>query len=110
MTYVQSKYWEPVKLAVVKQFVSKTPYKMQLSIIRQACDLLQKINNNSGASGKMAVTVNTLLKDTQDRRPNKMVTCLGIVCTISFERPVNYLCDAWHVFPPKYEAWTHFNN
>ena len=31
------------------------------------------------------------------------------VCTISFERPVNYLCDAWHVFPPKYEAWTHFN-
>ena len=34
----------------------------------------------------------------------------GIVCTISFERPVNYLCDAWHVFPPKYEAWTHFNN
>ena len=33
-----------------------------------------------------------------------------IVCTISFERPVNYLCDAWHVFPTKYEAWTHFNN
>ena len=33
-----------------------------------------------------------------------------IVCTISFERPVNYLCDAWHVSPPKYEAWTHFNN
>ena len=32
------------------------------------------------------------------------------VCTISFERPVNYLCDAWHVFPPRYEAWTHFNN
>ena len=31
------------------------------------------------------------------------------VCTISFERPVNYLCDAWHVFPPKYEVWTHFN-
>ena len=31
------------------------------------------------------------------------------VCTISFERPVNYLCDAWHVFSPKYEAWTHFN-
>ena len=31
------------------------------------------------------------------------------VCSISFERPVNYLCDAWHVFPPKYEAWTHFN-
>ena len=31
------------------------------------------------------------------------------VCTISFERPVNCLCDAWHVFPPKYEAWTHFN-
>ena len=31
------------------------------------------------------------------------------VCTISFEWPVNYLCDAWHVFPPKYEAWTHFN-
>ena len=31
------------------------------------------------------------------------------VCTISFEGPVNYLCDAWHVFPPKYEAWTHFN-
>ena len=28
------------------------------------------------------------------------------VCTISFERPVNYLCDTWHVFPPKYEAWT----
>ena len=35
---------------------------------------------------------------------------LGKVCTISFERPVNYLCDASHVFPPKYEAWTHFNN
>ena len=35
---------------------------------------------------------------------------LGKVCTISFERPVNYLCDAWHVFPPKYEAWTHFNS
>ena len=34
----------------------------------------------------------------------------GKVCTISFERPVNYLCDAWQVFPPKYEAWTHFNN
>ena len=31
------------------------------------------------------------------------------VCTISFERPVNYLCDAWHVFPSKYEAWPHFN-
>ena len=31
------------------------------------------------------------------------------VCTISFERPVNYLCDSWHVFPPKYQAWTHFN-
>ena len=31
------------------------------------------------------------------------------VCTISFEQPVNYLCDAWHVFPPKYEAWTHFD-
>ena len=39
---------------------------------------------------------------------NKKVT--GKVCTISFERPVNYLYDAWHVFPPKYEAWTHFNN
>ena len=34
---------------------------------------------------------------------------IGKVCTISFERPVNYLCDAWHVSPPKYEAWTHFN-
>ena len=32
------------------------------------------------------------------------------VCTISFERPVNYLCDAWHVFLPKYKAWTHVNN
>ena len=31
------------------------------------------------------------------------------VFTISFERPVNYLCDALHVFPPKYEAWTHFD-
>ena len=31
------------------------------------------------------------------------------VCTISFERPVNYLCHPWHVFPAKYEAWTHFN-
>ena len=31
------------------------------------------------------------------------------VCTTSFERPVNYLCNAWHVFSPKYEAWTHFN-
>ena len=31
------------------------------------------------------------------------------VCTISFERPVNYPCAAWHGFPPKYEAWTHFN-
>ena len=31
------------------------------------------------------------------------------VCTISFEQPVNYLCDAWHVFPPKYEAWAHVN-
>ena len=20
-------------------------------------------------------------------------------CTITFERPVNYFCDAWHVFP-----------
>ena len=34
----------------------------------------------------------------------------SIVRRISFERPVNYLCDAWHVFPPKYEVWTHFNN
>ena len=33
----------------------------------------------------------------------------GKACTISFERPVNYLCDAWHVFPPKYKAWTNFN-
>ena len=24
----------------------------------------------------------------------------GKVCSISFERPVNYLCDAWHVFHP----------
>ena len=31
------------------------------------------------------------------------------VCTISFERPVKYLCDGWHIFPPKYEAWTHYN-
>ena len=31
------------------------------------------------------------------------------VCTISFERPVNYLSDAWHVFPPKCQGWTHFN-
>ena len=31
------------------------------------------------------------------------------VCTISFERPVSYLCEKWHVFPPKYEAWTRFN-
>ena len=23
---------------------------------------------------------------------------MGKVCTISFERPVNYLCDAWHIF------------
>ena len=22
------------------------------------------------------------------------------VCTVSFERPVNYLCDTWHVFRP----------
>ena len=36
-------------------------------------------------------------------------TTLIKVCTISFERPVKYLCDAWHVFPLKYEAWTHFN-
>ena len=32
------------------------------------------------------------------------------VCTISFERPVNYLWATWHVFPPKYNAWMHFNN
>ena len=25
----------------------------------------------------------------------------GKVCTISFERPFNYLCDAWHAFSPK---------
>ena len=37
------------------------------------------------------------------------ISNLAKVCTISSERPVNYLCDAWHVFPPKYEAWTHFN-
>ena len=42
-------------------------------------------------------------------RDFKMDLHICIVCTISFERPVNYLCDAWHVFPPKYEAWTHFN-
>ena len=43
---------------------------------------------------------------------NSFHHCIGKVCkvcTISFERPVNYLCVAWHVFPPKYEAWTHFN-
>ena len=39
-----------------------------------------------------------------------LILVICIVCTISFEPPVNYLCDAWHVFPPKYEAWTHFNN
>ena len=40
----------------------------------------------------------------------KTAVIINKVCTISFERPVNYLCDAWHVFPSKYEAWTHFNN
>ena len=49
---------------------------------RQACDLLQKINNNSGVSRQMAVTVYSLLKGTQDRRPHKMDTCLGKICDI----------------------------
>ena len=41
--------------------------------------------------------------------PKKVEIDFSKVCTISFERPVNYLCDAWHIFPPKYEASTHFN-
>ena len=59
----------------------------------------------------------TLVRKTKENQVNVANTpskqkCITffIVCTISFERPVNYLCDAWHVFPPKYEAWTHFNN
>ena len=28
------------------------------------------------------------------------------VCTISFERPVNYLCGAWYVFQPTFrQVW-----
>ena len=42
-------------------------------------------------------------------KPNQILIIAVKACTISFERPVKYLCDAWHVFPPKYEAWTHFN-
>ena len=49
-----------------------------------------------------------LVSNGHSQNTNKNHSC--IVCTISFERPVNYLCDAWHVFPPQYEAWTYFNN
>ena len=37
-------------------------------------------------------------------------TMVYTVHTISFERPVNYLCDAWHVFSPKYKALIFYNN
>ena len=42
--------------------------------------------------------------------PKYKILIYAKVGTINFERPVNYLCDAWHVFPPNYEAWTRFNN
>ena len=32
------------------------------------------------------------------------------VCSINFDLPANYVWATWHVFPPKYNAWTHFNN
>ena len=28
----------------------------------------------------------------------------------SVQSALSDLCDAWHVFPPKYEAWTRFNS
>ena len=68
----------------------------------------QAVSEGQEGLEKMEVDVakaEKLLKENKD----KDKIC-GIVCTISFERPVKYLCDAWHVFPPKYEAWTHFNN
>ena len=40
-------------------------------------------------------------------RKSGKLDAIGKVCTISFERPIKYLCDAWHVFPPKYEVCTH---
>ena len=49
-----------------------------------------------GKKGKLAILTAEIIR-------------VSKVCTTSFERPVNYLCDAWHVFPQKYEAWTHFN-
>ena len=52
--------------------------------------------------------IESLLSNTRNKLPVRKRS--GKVCTISFERPVNYLCDAWHVFQPKWEAWTYFNN
>ena len=57
---------------------------------------------------KLNLIPNTHCYRTEDKERFRNDICK--VCAISFERPVNYLCDAWHVFPPKYEAWTHFNN
>ena len=61
------------------------------------CDYFKTLSSTHAIGRRQATMGNLFVQ-----RRNK-------VCTISFERPVNYLCDAWHVFLPKYEAWTHFN-
>ena len=72
-----------------------------------AVPVLLEILHNSGFGYKVKMAAGVLLQKHSVKEYNKQV---GKVCTISFERPVNYLCDARHVFPPKCEAWTHFNN
>ena len=67
-------------------------------------------NSNCWSNGEKLMTFNTgNAKGSNHCIIGDINKTIGKVCTISFERPVNYLCDAWHVFPPKYKAWTHFN-
>ena len=77
------------------------------------CTSFQLINNNNTINSvavfhKDSFSSSSFAVERAPKTLHRMSLCK--VCTISFERPVNYLCDASsHVFPPKYEAWTHFN-
>ena len=104
--------------------LNERSFTVELERDVKALDILAGLQNNlghlqvdtlqeSGMPGKWPIIITKTREDATKLIQQEHINCLSVfckVCTISFERPVNYLCDAWHVFPLKYEAWTHFNN
>ena len=70
--------------------------------VKEMQKLRIEIAQIAAETGRIKSNENSLpdREETDDGCLKKPKDTVQTVCTISFERPVNYLCDAWHVFRP----------